>query len=240
MALRVKAIQWLVDINEKIIFYPKLKAFYKKALNENDIVVFDVGVNKGQTIDFFNSLNRKATVYGFEPNPTLFTKLTSKYNSNKNVMLHNIGISNTSGQLKFYENIMDETSSLEKLNYNSEYLIRKARILGVDPKNLISKEYFIEVDTLSDFFNKNNISKIDVLKIDTEGHELKCLEGLFNGQSKCKVSYIQLEQHYDDMYLDGNRNNEIVELLSKNKYAEAARIKHGFGNFHEIVFKNEE
>ena len=236
MSLRIKLIQFLVDINEKLVFYPKLKKFYKSHLPKNNILLFDVGVNKGQTIDFFNKFISDIEIHGFEPNPTLYKKLQYKYNKYKRIKLNNIGISDIRGKLIFYENIMDETSSLQKLNFDSEYLRKKAKILGVDPKDLIQKEYFIDVMPLSEYIQENKITYIDVLKIDTEGHELKCLIGLFKIANNCDIRFIQLEQHNDDMYFDGNKNKEIIELLEQNNYFEVKRIKHGFGDFHEIVF----
>ena len=240
MSLRIKLIQFLVDINEKLVFYPKLKKFYKSHLPKNNILLFDVGVNKGQTIDFFNKFISDIEIHGFEPNPTLYKRLQSKYSKTKNIILNNIGISDVDGKLIFYENIMDETSSLQKLNYDSEYLRKKAKILGVEPKDIIQKQYFIDVLALSQYIQENNIAQIDVLKIDTEGHELNCLVGLFKKVNSCNIKFIQLEQHNDDMYIDGNKNDEIIGLLKKHNYSEVKRIKHGFGDFHEIVFSKED
>ena len=76
MNIRIKLIQLLIEINEKIFFYPKLKSFYKNAsININSPVILDVGANKGQSIDFFKSIYPDCLIYAFEPNPRLFTAL---------------------------------------------------------------------------------------------------------------------------------------------------------------------
>ena len=55
MNIRIKIIQLLLSIHELLFFYPRLSNFYKKnkfKTNET-IVIFDVGANKGPSIDFF-------------------------------------------------------------------------------------------------------------------------------------------------------------------------------------------
>ena len=97
MNLRIKLIQSIIHLNEYLIFYPKLKAFYSRFLtkiNSNNSVFVDVGANKGQSIDFFLKLNSKATIYAFEPNPSLFKFLQNKYKNYPNIQLFNLGISN--------------------------------------------------------------------------------------------------------------------------------------------------
>lgn len=237
MSIRTTIIQGLVHINEKIIFYPKLKTYYKNHLQQGNPVIVDVGSNKGQSIDFFLDLNPNCKIFGFEPNKNLYELLLKKYKNNQNIVLFNAGISDSIGKLVFRENIMDETSTFEDLNFQSEYLIRKARILGVTPQNLIKSSYEVDVLTLSKFIEEKGLGLIDVLKIDTEGHEYKCLLGLFDhvDLSRTPIKFIQLESHNDDMYL--NKNGDINSLLQENKYAIDATIKHGFGDFEELVYK---
>jgi hypothetical protein len=57
------------------------------------------------------------------------------------------------------------------------------------------------------------------------------------------IKFIQLESHNDDMYLHnqqsaGNSQAQIEELLKMNGFYEVARIKHGFGDFYEIIYEN--
>ena len=88
MSIRISIIQLLIDINERIFFYPKLKSFYKNiaypcSLSPNSQIIFDVGANKGQSIDFFYKIFKNPTIYAFEPNPILYRKLTQKYQNKK-------------------------------------------------------------------------------------------------------------------------------------------------------------
>ncbi len=238
MKLRTKIIQSLIHINEAIFFYPKLKKFYKNNLKNASISILDVGANKGQSIDFFLGINSNAKITAFEPNKKLFHFLEEKYQSNANINLNNLGVSNTNGELEFNENILDETSTFESLNLESKYLEKKAKVLGVTKESIIVDKYKVAVITLAEFLKSNENSSFDVLKIDVEGHELQVLEGLFSDGNQFKIRLIQLESHNDDMYLSNSKHGDIDQLMNKNGYFEIAKIKHGFGDFAEIIYEN--
>jgi FkbM family methyltransferase len=240
MKLRTKIIQSLIHINEAIFFYPKLKKFYKDNLKNASVSILDVGANKGQSIDFFLGINPNAKITAFEPNKKLFQLLQEKYKNNGNISLNNLGVSNTNGELEFNENILDETSSFESLNLDSKYLEKKAKVLGVTKESIIVDKYKVAVISLSEFLKSNESSSFDVLKIDVEGHELTVLEGLFSKGNQFKIRLIQLESHNDDMYLSNSKHQDIDQLLNKNGYFEVAKIKHGFGDFAEIIYENKD
>jgi FkbM family methyltransferase len=238
MHFRTSIIQFLIDINERIFFYPRLRGFYSAKLKKKNLAVIDVGSNKGQSIDFFCKINKGAMVFGFEPNRKLFMKLTGKYRSNPRIRLYNTGISNQCGELVFHENILDETSTFQEINNESVYLAKKARVLGVDKNKLIVDSYHVEVTTLNLFLTEHPDIFFDVLKIDVEGHEFQSLQGLFNSDgNSLPIRYIQIESHYDDMYLNTSVN-EIEKLLNNNGFNEVTRFKHGFGDFYEIIYEN--
>ena len=237
MKLRTKIIQSLIHINEAVFFYPKLKKFYKENLKNASVSILDVGANKGQSIDFFLGINPNAKITAFEPNKKLFQFLQEKYHSNANINLNNLGVSNTNGELEFNENILDETSTFESLNLDSKYLEKKAKVLGVTKESIIVDKYKVAVVTLSEYLKLNDNSFFDVLKIDVEGHELQVLEGLFSNGNQIKIRLIQLESHNDDMYLSNSKHGDIDQLLNKNGYFEIAKIKHGFGDFAEIIYE---
>jgi FkbM family methyltransferase len=240
MGLRTKAIQRLVQLNEAVFFYPKLKRFYKGAFRDKTPNILDVGANKGQSIDFFLSIDPAATINAFEPNKKLFVRLQAKYKKNAGkIRLHNLGVSNLDGQLEFHENVLDETSTFEQLNFDSKYLEKKAKVLGVAKEKIIADSYKVDVMKLSGFLSEQTDTFFDVLKIDVEGHELQVLQGLFDaGLQKYPIRFIQLESHNDDMYLDRGQHQDIDKLLNENQFIKVAEIKHGFGDFAEIIYEN--
>jgi FkbM family methyltransferase len=235
MISRIKLITYLIELNEAILFYPKLKRFYQKVLPANPII-FDVGANKGQSADFFLSLRPTAHITSFEPNPNLFQQLKQKYHGVNNITLVNKGASNAKQVLTFYINKLDLTSSFEPLNLDSKYLAKKAQVMGVKPSEIISEVLEIEAISLNDYIQAQAIEHIDLLKIDTEGHELKCLQGLFP-ITNCQIDRIQIENHQDDMYQALDSFDTIQALLVANGYQVEMTIKHGFGDFYEMIFK---
>ena len=94
------------------------------------------------------------------------------------------------------------------------------------------------VRKLSDIIIDENIKHIDLLKIDTEGHEYNCFLGLFDNGFKPPIRYIQIESHQDDMYKNKSKDSLIPKLLNDNGFIEINRIKHGFGDFYEIIYRN--
>ena len=239
MKLRTKIIQSLIHVNEAIFFYPKLKKFYKDNLRNAKVSILDVGANKGQSIDFFLKIDSKTKIDAFEPNKKLFVGLQKKYKNSENIRLHNLGVSNIKGELIFHENILDETSTFEELNFDSKYLEKKAKVLGISKEKIIVANYKVQVIRLLDFINENSNKEFDVLKIDVEGHELQCLEGLFTCEETIlPIRFIQLESHNDDMYLNNNQHQDIKAILIKNGFEKVIEIKHGFGDFAEIIYEN--
>ena len=237
-SIRVNIIKKLIDLTEKLIFERAILKFYKGDLSKTCQTVIDVGANKGQSIDIFLQLNRGCEIWALEPNPVLFRFLENKYARNQNIKIFNLGISNHTGEKLFFENVFDYTSSFEDLNPGSEYLRRKAKILGVKPENIVSSQYPVNVTTLKEFINEHLHGRpVDILKIDTEGHEYYCLQGLFEKNDSPMVNYIQIENHNDDMYKNRVPYNKIKSLLEINHFYECKLIPHGFGNLDEVVYK---
>jgi hypothetical protein len=136
--------------------------------------------------------------------------------------------------------VLDYTSSFESLNFDSGYLDQKAKIIGIEKANLIASTYEVQTSTLADFITSNIADqKIDLIKIDTEGHEFYCLQGLFDQAIVNYPAYIQIEQQANDMYLNRTAPEQIDSLLKKNGYSEIAKIKHGIGEYYEKVYRNQ-
>lgn len=235
--LRINLISRMVELNERLIFDKRLIKYYKQELPYAPKTIIDVGVNTGQSIEIFKKINDQCSIFGFEPNTELFQGLKTKYAKEPNIRLYNLGISDHEGSRRFHENVLHSTSTFEELNFESDYLSRKAKMLGIQKEDIIRKSYDVQITTLSNFINANVHTPIDILKIDTEGHEYYCLEGLFLSKLNVEVNYIQIEEHNDDMYLNKKSFADIKQLLDLNGYKVHHTIRHGFGDFMEVIFK---
>lgn len=234
--MRVVLIRKLIWSLENIFFYPKLSKFYKKYnVTSESKIILDIGSNRGQSIDFFLKVFSNIEIIGMEPNKEIFKFLQKKYLHYPNIELINKGASDENGLKKFQINQLDETSTFEKLNFDSEFLKKKAKILGVSANKIVKKEIFVDVIKLADLLKSKGIINVFLLKIDVEGHELSVLNGLFVDSKDCIIQNIQLENHQDDMYLN-NSFQKIEALLLENSYFLSHSIKHVFGDFSENIY----
>lgn len=226
----------LVDYSNK----KKIILFFKNKLKSNDLHVIDIGTHKGETIDIFLNNFKIKKIYSFEPNKSLFNKLKSskRYTHNK-IDLYNYGV----GLLEEdkFLNITTDTSSstFNTLNSESDYYKNKNKIISLvsRKKDLIDKKQKIKIINLSNFISKKKISKIDVLKIDTEGYEFNILKGLSEEHLK-KIKFIYFEHHYDLMINKGYKFYEINNLLIKNNFKKRYKLKMKFRKTFEYIYEN--
>jgi len=132
----------------------KLAEYYSIPINN----FFDVGANIGQSTIAFKSIFPNAMVNAFEPVSTTFKKLKGLISYLPNVHLHEMALGSTRDQIEMYTGTRSDLFSLS------------------DSTNTGEKQ-MIEIRKLDDIVRETGISKISVLKIDTEGHDLNVLKG---------------------------------------------------------------
>jgi len=205
-------------------------------LNKKTISVIDIGAHKGEYISSIIKNFNISKAYCFEPNPKVFKILNNKISLNKKIELLNYGASNNSGNILFNENIESSSSSINELNKNSNYYKKKFFLLNFLGLNEVTKKIEIKVVTLSDFILENNINKIDLLKIDTEGHEFQVLSGLKDKMHM--INLIHFEHHFDDMIIKDYKLTDIHNLLIKKGFKKYFKIKMKFRKSFEYLYIN--
>ena len=161
-----------------------------------------------------------------------------KYNNSK-FNFYNIGLGNKS-ELKKLKVLKDTSSStFNELNKNSLYFLRKKKILNFFNKDsdLIDKEQEIEIIKTNEFLYSQNIKKIDIFKIDTEGYEYNILLGL-NKENFKNIEYIYLEHHFDLMIEKKYKYSDLRKLLELNSFKLEFKIKMKFRKTFEYIFRN--
>lgn len=148
------------------------------------LTVFDVGANLGEYSEcIINILGKKVSLFSFEPLKEAHSILKSKFKNHENVFLSNVALSDKRGKATIY---FDEESSPLASLY-------KRQNLGMTlPVKLIKSEK-IKLSTIDSFCARKKISKIDLLKIDAEGHEIHVLKGAKKMIENSKIGYIQFE-----------------------------------------------
>ena len=146
-------------------------------INFNLKYVIDIGSHKGEFIDSIIDINNKLKIYAVEPQSEIFKKLQDKYKNTKKINLFKCAISNKNGKKNLKINIKSSTSSFSNYNKDSKWRKLKEFLLNGFGKSSFINLEIVNTITLDKFCKKNKISKIDLLKIDTEGHEREVLEG---------------------------------------------------------------
>lgn len=232
----ISAISKGIWINEAIFFEPSLRSVYRSlqvvAKQGDQVIIMDIGSNRGQAARFFGQLFRNARIIAVEANPGL-VKLLRRKTKHLNIEILPVAVSDKPGVLPFYQCIFDEVSTLEPPNLQSKYLRFKSKVLMSSPEEMYSV-ISTNATTIDRIVDELNIQSIDILKIDVEGHEYSVLLGAKVTLERKLPKYIQLEAHQDDQYQQ--KESDIKALLTELGYTLISRIKHGFGNFYEEIY----
>jgi len=132
--------------------------------------IFDIGANIGQTALTYHKLWPKAKIYSFEPIPSTYKKLKENTNNNGRISPYQLAFGSKEGNVIMNEGKNSLLSSIEDIS-------------DQDIKNKIE----VDITTINSFCTAKKIRKINLLKIDTEGHDLEVVKG---GGSMCENSNI--------------------------------------------------
>ena len=162
----------------------------------------DIGCNIGE---FSKAIlkNQNTKIVAFEPLPGCKKDLEQiKQIYDSRFIYFECALSNKNGF--DYINFGDKKSGLASL----EKKINKIDYLDKVNKNSIK----IEIKKLNNFIDNDNFNNIDFIKIDTEGHEFKVLEGGLDFIKKSNIKLIQIEFNRHHLFTN-NTINQFSEML---------------------------
>jgi FkbM family methyltransferase len=232
--IRLLAI-FFFDILDKFIHQKKIILFLKKKKIKIKFFI-DVGAHKGSYTDLVLKNFKVEKIFMFEPQKKILKLIKKKYKKIRNVKIFNYAISDKNKIQKIYINRHDLTSSLTKLNESNSYLKKKSKLFTENKEqSLIKETYNVETIRLSNVLNKVPLKKIELLKIDTEGHELEVLLGL--GKRIKDTQYILIEFHRDKIYYN-YKPKKIHNYLIKNNFALEETFKFPFTYWEDRIYFN--
>jgi FkbM family methyltransferase len=182
---------------------------YPKEFNFNDLlkdkisnnpIIFDVGGNKGQSIEKYLKIFDKPIIHSFEPIKTEFDYMCSKYKNNKNIFLNNFALGDKTEEKEFNVTAKTGNSSFNMINLDTDWLKLRSKQYNVSEEGYVTSVQKVNVIKLDDYCKDNNISVIDLVKIDTQGYEDKVLEGSLNSIKQNKIKAIVTEIMFDNVY----------------------------------------
>ncbi|MGB7437941.1 MAG: FkbM family methyltransferase [Candidatus Acidiferrum sp.] len=211
-----EGIRYHLDLNEGIdfsiyllgAFEPGTQKTLQKLVQPGD-VVFDIGANIGaHTLTIAQSVGGSGKVYAFEPADFAFAKLK-----------RNLALNPELRARTYPQQILlaaDSADPAEHEIYASWPLENSGTVHPKHRGRLVSAERAI-VETLDNFVWRENITRLDLIKIDVDGHELPVLQGAaetlgrFHPTLVMEMSpYVHAELHH--------AFGEFVELLKHVGY----------------------
>jgi len=154
-------------------------------LLSKDAVVFDIGANVGTFLyQFENKLNHK-NIYGFEPNRKLNIRLKRLFPKMK---ISSAALSDKNTTAQFKVPVIKGKTVASRGTLNTSYKEKGEE-----------KSYteIVDVVKLDDWIKSNPVERLDFIKIDVEGNEMKTLIGGKNTIRKFKpVLMVEMEQRH--------------------------------------------
>tara|TARA_B100000767_G_scaffold214194_1_gene201645 strand:+ start:700 stop:1410 length:711 start_codon:yes stop_codon:yes gene_type:complete len=224
-------IHYLLDLLRDHLHQPKI---LKYLLNLNLKVAFDVGAYEGETLEYLLKIKSINKVYSFEPQILSYNKMIKKYDFNNRIILNNLAFSNNNEDKVFFINALTSTSTFSHLDDNSLWF--KIKNIILNEKNSIKNSIILKTSTIDSYVNENDIDKIDLLKIDTEGHEFEVLMGAKKTINENKIGYILIEIHSSKMYKNYSKN-KIEDFLKKNNFTLIKSFKFPLHPFVDNLYK---
>lgn len=184
-----------LDLTKNLEYDRLTKLIMKQCINENSNCI-DVGCHKGEIMDVILSLSPQANHFGFEPIPSLYDLLLTKY-SNK-VQIFPFALSDENGKTKFqFVKNAPAYSGIKQRKY--------------DVKVPDIEEIEVELKKLDDVIPSD--LRIDFIKIDVEGAEFGVLKGAKNILKKSKP-YVIFEFGLGASDFYGTKPEEVYEFLT--------------------------
>ena len=161
------------------------------------MIVYDVGGSIGMyTIPFAKKVGKSGKVFVFEPTKKGF-ELSKNVNLNEinNVVTYPYALSDRTSEINFYVRPDKETHSL----------FEKTIAPSKTGKQEITK---VKAFTIDDLIKRNLAEKPNFIKIDTEGAEIKVLNGM--NEIYKNLNMILVEIHKPALKLENILNPEII------------------------------
>ena len=189
-----------------MVAFSKIKA----PIPNSKPIIFDVGANKGDWTDIAKSRIQNAELHLFEPSVVAYNVLMKRYSCDKHMGSFPLFISNVACSDK------NETLPLYYDHPGSTLASLTKRDLSFYNINM-GKSEEVKCIRLYDYIRGNNITHIDLLKIDVEGHELTVLKGLGDYFNTSFIDFVQFE--YGGANIDTHTTlRDLFEIFNKSGF----------------------
>jgi FkbM family methyltransferase len=180
-------------------------------------VVIDGGAHHGSFSHQAATHYPAATIHAFEPTPTTYHTLSRNTRTVARVQTHEAALGSESGDATLYANASPLTNSLYlSASANEQYFAGLVAPVS---------SHRVKVVSLEDFCREKGCSRIDLVKLDLQGHELEAIRGL--GSLLSTVQLVFLEVQFLPLYEGAPLFSEVETYLRRRGLA--------FYQFYELV-----
>lgn len=193
---------------------------YRYVSRNNNLFFIQIGANDGITADPIRNFVRKypdrVSGIAIEPLPDVFKLLRNNYKDYPNIRTLNIAIHNTEKVMKLYRVDPKKLHRFHALSrgiasFDEHHYLRT----GLVPSDSIIAEK-VKCISIKELLEKENISKIDLLLIDTEGYDVEIIMNL--DFSKIKPSIIRFEHGLKHGHMSDEMFLNVTGYLNQNGY----------------------
>lgn len=200
-------------LKEKLFFdkdghFTVLFRLIKKVVNiDKNYIILDIGAFDGNSSILFTKTFPNYKITAFEPNETSYNIAIKNTKSFKNIEVKKIALSDKSDIAEF--NITKNAVS-SSLNSISDILSKES---GYKDELSVVKKITVETKPLDDY--KIN-TEILFIKIDTQGNELRVLEGAKNTLKNTLFVLVEMSNH--NIYANGCKYFEVDNWFRNNGF----------------------
>jgi FkbM family methyltransferase len=201
----------------------------RRVIGDGAHAFLDIGANRGQTAAELLRTFPGSTVHCFEPIPLPELREFAAHTPGVNVWQYALG--SAEGSAPFTVTEASEGSSLLKLATPGQY--------GAWTRP--ASEITVPVRRLDAVWTELNLSRVDLLKTDTQGFDLKVLKGAGDFLSPRTVRMIMAEVNFQTFYDGQSKPHELLEFLDSKGYRpvslhEGGREKNGRLYWGDMIF----
>jgi FkbM family methyltransferase len=172
-------------------------------------------------------------IHAFEPNPASMVELLPYAERFPSLHLHAQAVSLADGKRRFHITRNPECATL------LEPLAAVARQNALIPPDSLDVVEVIEVETitLQSFMQRERIERVELLKVDTEGHDLDVVRSAREDIRRIKRVKMEV-QSGPEYYVGGTREEQAIAYLSERGFTLVERWDHPHGWAHDLTFQN--
>jgi FkbM family methyltransferase len=186
-------------ISKTLILFGKRELEQKYIMNlvlSKNMTVLDIGANIGYyALIELNLIGHSGYLIAVEPSPSNYSSLKKNIELNKfkNFEVHNVAISDKVVKKEFY---LSRSSNLNTFHKSDD--------LSLD---LSGEKIEVQTETIYSLINDK---KIDLIRMDVEGHEVSIFKSLINYVSKTNIKPMILFEPHLSRY---NKENDMAKTL---------------------------